>query len=332
MFLGKDQKELKRFIIPVLVTLGIIFLLFTQISLNDLYQLFKNIDLLWGLLGIAGYLFALLFRAFRYRWLIHSRDVSIADLFRISTFYHLSLMVLPSKLGELSYPYFLNKLSGMPMTEGLASLIASRIFDFFTILMIFFIASIGFHRLFNVNPFWMVILTAFFIGLTLLALFYMVALLRLSSRAVGKMSQWFNLSTHQSIRWFQQKIHDMAEDFLAIKAKQTYVAVTLATLASWIMSYWMFFAFLKSFRVSASFMDVVFGSTIAIIANVLPISGIGNWGVLEAGWAAGFILVGLSKVDAIATGFGVHILLFLTSAAVSFLGWITLKKHESPSH
>ena len=218
------------------------------------------------------------------------------------------------------------------MTEGLASLIASRIFDFFTILVIFFIASIGFHRLFNVNPLWMVILIAFSIGLTLLALFYMVALLKLSSLAVGKMAQWFNLSTHRSIRWVQQKIDDMAEDFLAIKAKQTYLAVTLATLASWIMSYWMFFAFLKSFRVSASFFDVVFGSTIAIIANVLPISGIGNWGVLEAGWAAGFILVGLSKVDAIATGFGVHILLFLTSAVVSFLGWITLKKQESPSH
>ncbi len=74
---------------------------------------------------------------------------------------------------------------------------------------------------------------------------------------------------------------------------------------------------------------MVFGSTIAIIANVLPISGIGNWGVLEAGWAAGFILVGLSKVDAIATGFGVHILLFLTSAVVSFLGWITLKKRKA---
>ena len=95
---------------------------------------------------------AILCRAFRYKWLIHSRDVPIPDLFRISVFYHLSLMVLPSKLGEFTYPYFLNKLNGMPMTEGLASLIASRIYDFFTILIIFFIAFISFQSVFHIQP------------------------------------------------------------------------------------------------------------------------------------------------------------------------------------
>ncbi|MBP1696816.1 MAG: hypothetical protein H6Q41_2004, partial [Deltaproteobacteria bacterium] len=44
-------------------------------------------------------------------------------------------MVLPSKLGELSYPYLLNKKSGMNVTEGLASLIVSRVYDFVIILV-----------------------------------------------------------------------------------------------------------------------------------------------------------------------------------------------------
>ena len=319
-------KSLKRYVIPVLVTIGIIFLLFTQISLGDLSSLLKRIDLRWALLGGLGYLLAILCRAFRYKWLIHSRDVSISNLFRISVFYHLSLMILPSKLGELTYPYFLNRLSGMPMTEGLASLIASRIYDFFTILIIFFIAFISFQSAFQVDPLLMILLIAFLTGLTFLAFFYMSDLLKLFSRMLGRVLERAGLSGRKSFQWVLDKIHAMAEDFDAIQARRTYLSVTLASLSSWVFSYWMFYAFLRGFGISTPVMKMVFASTIAIIVSVLPVSGLGNWGILEAGWAAGFMLVGLSKVEAIATGFGVHILLFMTSALMSLFCWMTLRK------
>jgi uncharacterized protein (TIRG00374 family) len=317
---------LKRFFIPVLITIGIILLLFTQISVGDLYTLLKRTNLRWAFLGALGYLLAILSRAFRYKWLIHSKDIPLSDLFRISVLYHLSLMVLPSKLGELSYPYFLNRMSGMAMTEGLASLIASRIYDFLTLLIFFFIAFIGFQGLFHVSPVLMILLIAFLTGLAFLAFFYMGGLLKLLSRGLGKGSQWIGLSQHKSLQWSLEKMYDMADDFYAIKARRTYLRVTLASLTSWAFSYWMFYAFLRGFGISTSVMRVLFGSTIAIIANILPISGLGNWGVLEAGWGAGFMLVGLSKVEAIATGFGVHIFLFVTATLVGLPCWLTLKK------
>jgi uncharacterized membrane protein YbhN (UPF0104 family) len=116
----------------------------------------------------------------------------------------------------------------------------------------------------------------------------------------------------------------MAEDFYAIKARKTYFPVTIASLASWIMIFWMFYAFLRGFGIDISFLKGVFGSTIAVIANALPISGIGNWGTLEAGWAAGFLIVGLSKEKAIATGFVVHILIFIICAILGILCWFSL--------
>ena len=57
----------------------------------------------------------------------------------------------------------------------------------------------------------------------------------------------------------------------------------------------MFYAFLRGFGVEISFLETTFGSTIAVIANALSISGIGNWGTLEAGWTAGFLLGGFPK-------------------------------------
>ncbi len=285
-------------------------------------------DPFWAILGSIGYFLAILFRALRYKWLIHSRDIPLSDLFRISVLYHLSLMVLPSKLGELSYPYLLNKISGMSITEGMASLIASRVYDFFIFLMIFLFASIGFQSFFKINLFFIILLSAFLIGLTLLLFFYMSDFLRLFSNFMGRMSQWAGTKNSKRFQWIQRKIHEIAEDFYAIKARRTYFPVAVTSLVSWITIFWMFYAFLRGFGIEISFLKVVFGSTIAVIANALPISGIGNWGTLEVGWTAGFLMVGLSKEKAIATGFGVHIVAFVVCAMMGFICWVTLNLHR----
>ena len=161
----------KRLILSILITVGIIFVLFLQISLKDLYALLRTVDPLWVASGSISYLLAILFRALRFKWLTYSKRVHFSDLFRITAFYHLSLMVLPSKLGELSYPYFLNKISGMNVTEGLASLIVSRVYDFFIVLMTLLFVSIGFQGLFKVNPLLAIPLIAFLIRLYCLCSF-----------------------------------------------------------------------------------------------------------------------------------------------------------------
>jgi uncharacterized membrane protein YbhN (UPF0104 family) len=97
------------------------------------------------------------------------------------------------------------------------------------------------------------------------------------------------------------------------------------------MIFWTFYAYMRGFGVEIPFTKMIFGSTIGVIANALPISGIGNWGTLEVGWAAGFLMVGLSKEKAIATGFGVHIIIFIVCAFISFFCRITHKKQKNPS-
>ncbi len=320
---------MKRLLLSILITVGIIVFLFTQISLKDLYTPLKSIDPIWAILGSIGYFLAILFRALRFKWLIHSKDIPLSDLFRISVLYSLSLMVLPSKLGELSYPYLLNKISGMSITEGMASLIASRVYDFFIILMIFLFASIGFQDFFQINLFFIILLSAFLIGLILLLFFYMSDLLRLFSNFMGRLSRWAGSKNSKPFQWVQRKFHEIAEDFYAIQARRTYLPVTVTSLVSWIMVFGVFYAFLRGFGIEISFLKVVFGSTVAVIANAFPISGIGNWGTLEAGWAAGFLIVGLSKEKAIATGFGVHILVFIVCAIMSLICWVTLNLHRN---
>jgi len=321
----------KRLILSTLITIGIIFFLLLQISIKDLYILLKTTDPFWAALGSITYLLAILFRALRFKWLTYSKGIPLSDLFRITAFYHLSLMVLPSKLGELSYPYFLNKISGMNVTEGLASLIASRVYDFFIIMMILLFMTIGFQGLFKVNPFLLILFITFLIGFIVFAFFYMSSFLSWLSNILWKISNWTGSRNVRFVLWIQRKMSEMAEDFYAIKARKTYFSVSLTSLASWVMIFLTFYAYMKGFGIEISFTKMILGSTVGVIANALPISAIGNWGTLEAGWAAGFLMVGLSKEKAIATGFGVHIIIFIVCAIISFFCWVAFKKQKSPS-
>jgi uncharacterized protein (TIRG00374 family) len=321
---------IRRFLISLLVTAGIVLLLFTQISLRNLSDLLMKIDPLWACIGSFFYLVGLLFRALRYKWLIHSKEVSFSNLFQISAVYNLAITLLPSKFGELSYPYLLNRVRGIHLTEGFASLVASRIYDLAVILVIFSLTAAGSQETLRIGLFWVILISAALTGLITIVLLNLSRLLAWFSMFLKTWSARPGTKVRRPFQWLQKKTEQISGDFHAINARREYVPVVLATTLSWIMIFLMFHAFLKGFGITVPLLKVVFGSSVAILASTIPISGLGNWGMLEAGWAAGFLLVGLSKGEAVATGFGVHILVFILSAVTGLPCWLTLKK-ESPS-
>ena len=324
------EEPMKRLLVSILITAAIILFLLGQISLKELYRLLISVDPLWSLLGALSYVAAVLFRGLRYRWLIHSRDVSLPQLFRIAMLYNLSITVLPSKLGELSYPYLLNRFCRISMTEGLASLIAARVYDLFIMLGFFLVTSMGSQSVFKVSLPWILLTAVVLIVVMLLAFLHLGDLSRWFSNGLRKISERVGPRAVRPLQWAQQKLHQISADFDAIHARQAYLPVAIFSALSWIMVFLMFYAFLKGFGVSVPFLKVVFGSTMALLVSTLPISGLGNWGTLEAGWTAGFLLIGLSKTAAIATGFGAHILVLIVNAVMGFFCWMTLKQESPP--
>jgi uncharacterized membrane protein YbhN (UPF0104 family) len=196
--------------------------------------------------------------------------------------------------------------------------------------MIFLVAATKFQGIFQTAPLGLVLFAGILTGLTLLALFHMDRLLAWLSRGLRKISSWIGPKKNVPLPWISTKVEKLSEDFCAIKTRRTHLSVTFVTIMSWLMAFWMFHAFLRGFGIPVPFSKMVFASMIAILANALPISGLGNWGVLEAGWAAGFLLIGLPKESAIATGFGVHILIFVVTVAAGIPCWLTLEQ-KSPS-
>ena len=58
------------------------------------------------------------------------------------------------------------------------------------------------------------------------------------------------------------------------------------------------------------------------VTCVLPINGLGNLGTFEAGWAAGYMLLGMEKETAFRTGFGLHIAIYGFALLLGAIGWL----------
>ncbi|MDH3674261.1 MAG: hypothetical protein OES12_02105, partial [Anaerolineae bacterium] len=69
--------------------------------------------------------------------------------------------------------------------------------------------------------------------------------------------------------------------------------------------------------------------TFAVLSKAVPFISVGGLGAHEAGWAVGFMLVGLDKTTAISSGFAVNILTLLTSIVFGILSLWSLRAQAS---
>jgi len=67
--------------------------------------------------------------------------VGIRDLFKIVCVHNMMNNLLPARTGEVSYIYLINKVHERDISEGIATLVVARVFDFIVISGIFFVQS-----------------------------------------------------------------------------------------------------------------------------------------------------------------------------------------------
>jgi uncharacterized membrane protein YbhN (UPF0104 family) len=95
----------------------------------------------------------------------------------------------------------------------------------------------------------------------------------------------------------------------------------------WLTTYVMFYVVMWSMEVKLSFTENVLASSAAVVTNFLPVNGLGSFGTLEAGWAAGYMLVGVKVDDAIISGFIMHLIVVMVGLILALISVFYLKKN-----
>lgn len=325
------MKHAKRWL-PALLGVALIALLLWQIDPRDVLQLLVGADPRWLLVGCLWYCLTNVLRSYRFGVLLQLRGWRgplkiLPEMFAVSLLNN----VLPSRTGELSFPYFLYRNHNIPVGESTTVLVLARIFDYLAVATLFVLFA--FLSMDELEAQAANIVSA-------------VAILLLFSTGFLLLAPWLAEAGFQVAGWIF-KVEEKPESRLAqllakarvqvvttlkrVRNVRVYALTTGWSLLIWLATFAWFSAFMRAIGLPQSYSNVVVGSTFASLAKALPFVTIGGFGAHEAGWTLGFSLTGMETAVAITSGFAVNILTLLMSLVFGGAALIYMNRRRNIS-
>lgn len=290
-------------IIIFIIGLAIAYKLIVSIDTHTLGTAFQNISWHFVALGFVFYILTNVLRAWRAHILLE-RAVPTRFLLWITVLQNTLNTFLPFGTGEAFYVGALRTSGYSSFSRGTVSLIGARVLDF---LCLFFIMLISVLSLVSVIPHshqWIVLLSiliAFMIGGMILVLFVRPAFIQ---------------------RW--QKLQKFIEGFQILRARHIALPVFLYSCAIWICLFAADLALLQSAGIRLGPLAGVFVISLPMLANFIPASFLGSYGIFEGSALIGFTILGVSRAVAIPASFVVHtqsLAMLLIMAGISYIAF-----------
>lgn len=308
----------RAILIGVLISIILCYFLLRAISFNDLFVTFARLSFFSFTLAFLLYVFVYLLRTVRFMTLLDGR-IRFFKLFFIVSLHNLATVVFPFRTGEVSYVY-LTKKEGVNASEGIASLLLSRLFDFIAVFLIFVLGYFylgNFSRDIGLAFVWF---SFFTVGLFLFVLSIVRFKLRLKV-IFERLLSLFSLGDNRAIRYIQQELGYIVDAFRSISSRRVLIVTLFQSLALWLIMFVFTYYVLTVFGLSVSFLEAIVGGSIALAISLLPIQGALGFGTTEAALTIAFLLLGFEKELIISVGFGYHILSLVFTFLVGGYGF-----------
>jgi len=320
------MKNKTNFVIGTIITVVIVYVLLTFVSLADIIRTLKLVPI--KIIGICFliYLLSYVFRALRFKILLQDK-ITLSRLFDIVCIHTMLGQVLPARSGEISYIYLTKKKHAIKGTEGLATLVIARVFDFISISLIFFIS------LFFASSLPELIAQTIY---TIAVIFFLILIFLVATVFYGnkfvKVFAFFTkkigLGKTKLAKYTVEKMHEVVDSMKVIKKKRIIIYTFVFSILIWLTNYLLDYLLVWNMGLQIELWHILIGFTFSLLSSSLPIHGLGGFGTMEAVWAAVFMSLGVPSELAILTGFGFHIFILLFSVLFGLLGlWRVRKLH-----
>lgn len=291
-------------------------------------------ELLQGLerLDLASYAIALgltiavyVLRAWRFRVLLPERlRPGFARILSITSSYTMASVILPAKVGEASFVVYAGRVAGIGAAEGFACLLVARLLDFATLCLGMSIACAvlwATHAYENLG--WLGPLGAALLPFSLL-LFALSARGDLLLRTASSASRFLGFGRTGAGRRILAASERTGEALRAAGSGKRLVAAALLSLPAWVCVFLYCAVLARGLGLPAdtTLAKATFGSGLAILTTLLPVSAFANFGTLEAGWVLGFHALGIGTDLAYATGVGLHVVQIANTVLLGLLGHV----------
>lgn len=312
---------MKRLALALLLTVIVVGLLmaFTDLSagaaMEDSAEAAARLSPLGVVLAFLLYGLSYVGRGVRLALLLPG-SAKVPLLVSISARHNLLNLVLPLRSGEASLPLMLRAEAGRSLAEGTAALVVARVLDLLSVATWMLVGLALVHRDADDD----LPLRA---GLILAGLLLALGLLRPVGRAVARLLA----GRKGRLGSFAGR----AAGHLAAQPRGVLLLAGLVSLLTWLLTYGSCYVLLHDMGgaghpVTESLAAVGFpaslvGSSMLHLAGILPINTLAGIGPWEAGWTAGYLLVGVPEDAALASAVVSHGAILLFVSVLGGLGW-----------
>ncbi|MCK4505790.1 MAG: flippase-like domain-containing protein [Candidatus Aegiribacteria sp.] len=295
-------------------------------ALNNIFNRVADADTGLLLGAFALFLLSQILRAFRWMILSFGRKVPFSLSMPVTSI-HVGLgHLLPVRLSDVAFVGLFKHFGAVPVGYGTATVVFAKLLDLVAMgIIIGSAVAAGVGEMILVAP---ILVITGCLGIT-----FFVPLLG----AVRKPVLWIlqKLLPGGKTHWFD----DLLEASTVRRRKGKMASALLVSLVAWISKLLMFCLLLESLGITGiPLWKIFFASGVTDLTMALPVHGLLSLGTVEAGWAAGFAIVGIEGIVASGTniielGFSVHLLwmfmaVFLMILAIPWLWFLSLKKNR----
>lgn len=284
-----DSKKILNLVISAIISILFIYLFDKYIGIQKLLSLLNNLTPWQIIIGFCLYFASYIVRTIRWKLTLDLKDFK--KLFKVTVFNTFFNIILPFRIGELSFFYMLKK-EGVSLPQTTMSFLVTRIFDGLSLVSIFSL----FYFIYLGKP-----LLGFLIFI--LSPFMFVPL----SMLVKKIKHQEILNYHSKLQIINLlKIYTLSVLTLVLKFGAFYYILP------------------ENLEIELSLSFLAFST--ADLTTVLPVHGIAGVGTYESGFASILILLGFSKELSFLSAAIVHIFILLSSSIIAVATYFILSK------
>ncbi|MBE7529326.1 MAG: flippase-like domain-containing protein [Chloroflexi bacterium] len=300
-----------------------LWLLLRQIGFQAIWVLLRQVDgppytRGWLLIGFGWYFLTNVCRAYRFgvllAWPGPTQPLRLLPDMLVLSFLN---NVLPARVGELLFPFWLQKRHQLPIGQSLAMLLITRLFDFLAVCSLFLLFALLSRDYLAARSQQIIQIAIIVLGPSLLLLAMLPWLGKQGLAILDWLLKRLGLAGY---RW-GQRLRQLGEGVVTAVTQiyhgRIYMKSFIWSLLAWLSTFAWFGAFLRALGIPFPYPFTVVGATFAVLANAIPFITVGGFWAHDVGWAFGFSLMGMGWETAVVTGFAVNVLTVIVSVLFS---------------
>ena len=317
----------KKFLLTSAIAVVIVFFLLSKLSdPTDIAETLRSIPIKPLLFAFAVYFLSLPFKALRYR-LILGVNVKLHRLVSIVSLQTFWTNLLPMRTGEFSYVYLLRRDEKVSATKGIASLMSASIIDILLILAAMSATAWGLRLKLseqsNLSYWLLFVLPLIGVSVILVAAEVFLLVPNAVSRGVERIESLSSVVRNTVVARLVGALAALLREFTNLSFNWRLLGIIGCSIANLGLRFIMQCYLVTSMQMNLGILEIIFALSLTSFFNMFPIQTVGNFGTVEVPWILALTSLGISRDNAIISGFSLHILTLFYSMLLGGYGAIS---------